>query len=117
MRALSNAVSGPVACPLLDERTGSCRVYAYRPATCRMYGFYVSREGNQWCDDIQTLHDAGMGNGVVLGNHQATQRELRDRCGETQSIVTWFERTQGKYVSRDQGAKITISRDNSRMDH
>lgn len=90
--ALSHAVSGPVTCPLLDDVTGTCRVYAYRPAACRMYGFYVSREGNQWCDMIQSLHEAGMGDGVALGNEQAIQRELHERFGAPQSIVTWFKK-------------------------
>ncbi len=94
LRALSNAATGPVPCPFLDEREGACRVYAHRPATCRMYGFYVSRDGNQWCDDIQTRHEAGMGDSVILGNYQALQRELNDRFGEVKAIVTWFEQMQ-----------------------
>jgi len=27
-----------VACPVLDEATGSCRLYEHRPAACRLYG-------------------------------------------------------------------------------
>jgi len=27
-----------LACPVLDESTGACRLYAYRPVCCRLYG-------------------------------------------------------------------------------
>ena len=33
-----------IVCPLLDVADGACRVYLQRPAACRMYGFYMSRD-------------------------------------------------------------------------
>lgn len=93
LRALSDGASGPVVCQFLDEQAGVCRIYHYRPAVCRMYGFYVSRHGNQWCEDIQACYEAGMGQGVVLGNAQAVQRELSEQFGESRSVVDWFEQT------------------------
>ena len=62
----------------------------HRPATCRMYGFYVSATGNRWCDDIQQRSEAGMTDGVVLGNHDAVERELTRQFGVAQSLVEWF---------------------------
>lgn len=34
------------ACPMLDLPSGSCRIYEYRPVTCRTYGFAWSKEGS-----------------------------------------------------------------------
>ncbi len=93
LQALADRASGPVVCPFLDEQAGACRVYHHRPAVCRMYGFYVSRDGNQWCDAIQASYDMGMGQGVVLGNAQAVQHELSERFGESRSVADWFEQT------------------------
>ncbi len=33
------------ACPMLDLPSGSCRIYDYRPVTCRTYGFAWSKDG------------------------------------------------------------------------
>lgn len=33
------------ACPMLDLPSGSCRIYEYRPVTCRTYGFAWSKDG------------------------------------------------------------------------
>ncbi len=93
LQALAHPASGPVVCPFLDEPAGICRVYHHRPAVCRMYGFYVSRQGNEWCGDIQARHEAGMGQDVVLGNAQAVERDLAERFGGARSIVEWFEQT------------------------
>jgi Fe-S-cluster containining protein len=43
------------ACPALDEATGRCDVYAWRPMTCRVFGPPVRM-------------DAGMGQGDALGH-------------------------------------------------
>ena len=94
LRELSEApVEGPLMCPLLEPEAGICLVYAHRPATCRTYGFYVSATGNMWCDDIQTRSEAGMTDGVVLGNQDAVERELARRFGATRSLVEWFRDT------------------------
>ncbi len=82
--------SGHVICPLLDRNAGACRIYAGRPAACRMYGFYVTRTGNLWCDDIQALDDAGELDGVVVGNGSAVGRQLRHQFGAPRPITDWF---------------------------
>ena len=41
---LSGQSSRPLICPMLDQATGSCTVYAHRPISCRTYGFYVHRD-------------------------------------------------------------------------
>jgi Fe-S-cluster containining protein len=93
IRALADWQDGPVTCPFLDETHGTCLVYAHRPAACRMYGFYVSRTDHWWCDDIQALYEAGVCDGVILGNQGAIERALHQQCGEVKSLVEWFEHT------------------------
>ena len=93
IRALAHWQSGPATCPFLDDAQGTCLIYAYRPAACRMYGFYVSRTDNWWCTDIQALYEAGVYDGVVLGNQSAIERALHQQCGEVKSLVEWFEQT------------------------
>lgn len=78
-----------IVCPLLDETNGECRVYQYRPVTCRMYGFYVGRDGNQWCGDIQALYESGELNEVIFGNYDAVQRDLQRQGGDSKSLYEW----------------------------
>ncbi|WP_256361368.1 YkgJ family cysteine cluster protein [Methylomonas koyamae] len=42
--ALAEQSVRPIACPLLDRASGSCRVYPQRPIACRTYGFYLQRD-------------------------------------------------------------------------
>lgn len=91
IRALAQAPQPHVMCPFLDDTSGACRIYAHRPAACRMYGFYVSHEGNWWCDIIEARHADGMGEGLILGNHRAMMRQCEAQFGEVKSIVAWFE--------------------------
>jgi Fe-S-cluster containining protein len=88
---LADWQDGPVACPFLDATHGTCLVYDHRPAACRMYGFYVSRTDHWWCADIQALYEAGIGDGVILGNYGAIERSLHQQCGEIKSLLEWFE--------------------------
>jgi len=83
-----------VVCPLLDQETGACRTYEYRPAACRMYGFYVSRHNNQWCEEIEVLYTSHQLDGVILGNFTATKEQLKRNFGEEKSIVEWYKSTK-----------------------
>ena len=90
IQALSSPDRGFITCPFLDDDTGGCLIYAYRPAACRMYGFYVSRQGNQWCQIIQGLDDAGELDGILLGNYDATRNAFSRHFGEVKSITEWY---------------------------
>jgi hypothetical protein len=43
-----------------------------------------------WCADIQALYEAGVCDGVILGNQGAMERALHQQCGEVKSLVEWF---------------------------
>lgn len=82
---------GFFTCPLLNKEKGECLVYVYRPAACRMFGFYVTRSGNRWCGMIQKRYEDGFAEGIMLGNQQSVDRMLMENFGETKSIAVWFE--------------------------
>lgn len=87
--ALAGPSSRPVVCPLLDQETGSCPVYAYRPVACRTYGFYVERGIGLYCCSIEVLAAEGGLEGVIWGNQEAIERRLA-ALGETRTLVEWF---------------------------
>jgi Fe-S-cluster containining protein len=89
--ALATQHSRPVVCPLLDQDTGACPVYAQRPVACRTYGFYVERDKGLYCHDIEAQVSAGQLDDVLWGNQDGVDQQLK-RLGETHSLVDWFQR-------------------------
>lgn len=83
-------VARPVVCPMLDQATGACPVYAYRPVACRSYGFYVQREKGLYCGDIEARVAGGDLADVVWGNQDAVDQQL-SRCGSSRTLVEWFQ--------------------------
>ena len=80
----------PVVCPLLDEASGACPVYAERPIACRTYGFYVQRGIGLYCEEIKAGVDRGELAEVVWGNQDAVDRSLSE-LGETRALNEWWE--------------------------
>lgn len=87
--ALAVSAARPVVCPLLDQSTGACPVYAQRPVACRSYGFYAQRELGLYCHDIESQVDEGRLADVVWGNHDAIDQRLAS-LGESRSLTEWF---------------------------
>lgn len=89
MAALAVETARPLTCPLLDQQTGACPVYAQRPVACRTYGFYVQRDKGLYCHGIETQAAAGALADVVWGNHDAVEQQLAG-LGEHLSLSDWF---------------------------
>ena len=85
IEALKGAVR-PIVCPFLED--GACLVYEARPVACRTYGFYVDRDGGQFCGLVDAL-DAE----VVWGSGAAVEAELAG-FGERRNLVSWWGRLQ-----------------------
>jgi Fe-S-cluster containining protein len=83
--------SGPFVCPLLDQTSGACPVYAQRPVACRTYGFYVQRDKGLYCQEIAALEERDGLREVVWGNHEAVEQQLR-QGGEPLPVHEWFAR-------------------------
>lgn len=94
MRALADEKSRPLTCPLLDQATNACPVYAQRPVACRTYGFYVQRDLGVYCLDIKSRVDDGSLADVVWGNHDAIDRRLAG-IGEKRLLTEWFAHWTG----------------------
>lgn len=91
MAALANQRERPVVCPLLDQSTDACPVYAQRPVACRSYGFYVQRDKGLYCADIESQVADGFLDDVVWGNHDAIDHRLAG-LGEALPLTDWFAR-------------------------
>lgn len=89
MTVLAEQSARPVVCPLLDETSGACPVYAQRPVACRTYGFYAQRDLGLYCHDIESRVAAGALADVVWGNHDAIDRQLAG-FGESRPLTAWF---------------------------
>jgi Fe-S-cluster containining protein len=89
VEALAEQQSRPIVCPMLNQETGTCRVYLYRPTACRTYGFYVQRDKGLYCKDIEAHVDIGALDNVVWGNQDAIDQQLKF-TGETRELTAWF---------------------------
>ena len=89
MAALADQKCRPVICPMLDQASGACPVYAYRPVACRTYGFYVQRDKGIYCQTLEEQAASGRFDGIIWGNHEAIERELA-ALGETRPLDAWF---------------------------
>ncbi len=65
-----------IVCPMLNQETGTCRVYPYRPTACRTYGFYVQRDKGLYCKEIETQVNSGRLDNVLWGNQDAIEELL-----------------------------------------
>ena len=86
---LTEQRSRPVVCPLLDQTTGACPVYAQRPVACRTYGFYVQRDKGLYCHEIESRVAEGALNDVVWGNNDGIDQRLRG-LGKSRPLTEWF---------------------------
>jgi len=77
----------PVVCPLLDEDSGACLIYAVRPVACRSYGFYAERDKVLGCHRIETV--ARESHDVVWGNHEALDARLA-QLGPARELFDWL---------------------------
>ena len=98
MSALADQKSRPIVCPLLDQSSNACPVYAQRPVACRTYGFYIQRELGLYCNEIESRVADGALADVVWGNHDAIDQRLAS-LGEARALTSWFEHWQnGKFT-------------------
>lgn len=88
--------SATTVCPLLDLERGACTVYEGRPAACRTYGFFASRDADLRCERVNAAieehepRDAHGTTGIVWGNHAAVERRLARAFGAARSLSDWW---------------------------
>lgn len=86
---LAELSSRPIVCPMLDQSSGSCLVYQYRPIACRTYGFYVHRDKGLYCQDIEAQVASRLLDNVVWGNQDAIDQQLKG-VGKARELTSWF---------------------------
>lgn len=95
---IQQSSSSSVVCPYLDEQEGACRIYESRPIACRTYGFFVARDHDQYCEQIETEVDRRREETIVWGNADAIRYELERMSGSPIS----FERHYAARIDIDQ---------------
>lgn len=95
MAALASQTTRPITCPLLDQASNACPVYAQRPVACRTYGFYVQRDLGLYCQDIESQVANDLLANVVWGNHDAIDQSIA-KLGESRALTSWFEQEKFK---------------------
>ncbi|NUP04961.1 MAG: YkgJ family cysteine cluster protein [Polyangiaceae bacterium] len=82
---------GPLACPILDEAKGACRIYQARPIACRTYGFYTERDAGLHCERVtRAIEEHANDEPILWGNGEAIHHRMHD-LGEPVSLRTWLE--------------------------
>lgn len=82
MQIASNNMPIHIVCPYLDENSGSCLIYDARPIICRIYGYFVARDGDFYCKFIETEVSSRGDSNVVWGNAEAIYNTLNQISGE-----------------------------------
>lgn len=100
IRLRMDEVQGPpYVCPFLDLEVGQCRIYEHRPLACRMFGFYVEREGGRYCEIIRDKVARSELREVVWGNHEAVE-VVANRMGERVDLREWRKLTGLLFFNR-----------------
>lgn len=87
-----NNVGLHIVCPYLDENEGACRIYDVRPIACRTYGFFVARDGNDYCQIIEdeVFSRTDVANDIVWGNADSIRSETERVGGELIPFETHY---------------------------
>lgn len=72
----AGTVGNAVVCPYLNETEGACRIYASRPIPCRTYGFFVARDHEQYCQQIEEEIRDRSEEAIVWGNAETLRQEV-----------------------------------------
>ena len=79
-----------VVCPYLDEQAGACQIYDSRPLACRTYGFFVARNHDQYCDQIEVeVNDNGEA-AIVWGNAESLRHDIAQLSGKSIAFETHY---------------------------
>ncbi|MCT7952718.1 YkgJ family cysteine cluster protein [Ancylothrix sp. C2] len=90
-----NIVGSHVVCPYLDENEGACRIYDARPIACRTYGFFVARNGSDYCQIIEkeVFSRTDAATDIVWGNAESIHNEIERVCGKLIPFDAHYQRS------------------------
>ena len=90
LQIVEQTLSAAVICPYLDKHEGVCRIYASRPLACRTYGFFVARDHDQYCDQIETEVNERSDATIVWGNAEALHHRIEQLSGAPISFAKHY---------------------------
>jgi len=89
-QSVEQTLGTAVVCPYLDEQEGACRIYESRPLVCRTYGFFVARDHDQYCKQIETeVKDRG-DDAIVWGHAEAIRQDCARLSGQPIAFETHY---------------------------
>ncbi|HEY9895535.1 MAG TPA: YkgJ family cysteine cluster protein [Candidatus Sericytochromatia bacterium] len=89
-QSVEQTLSVAVVCPYLDEQAGACRIYDARPIACRTYGFFVARDHDQYCGQIETeVNDRGDA-AIVWGHAESMRHDVERLSGQPIAFATHY---------------------------
>jgi Fe-S-cluster containining protein len=89
-QSVEPALSAVVVCPYLDEHEGACRIYDARPIACRTYGFFVARDHDQYCEQIETTVNDRGDTAIVWGHAEALRQDVARLSGQPIAFATHY---------------------------
>jgi uncharacterized protein len=84
-----DTLDSSVVCPYLNEQEGACRIYDARPIACRTYGFFVARDHDQYCQQIETIINQRGENAIVWGNAESVRHDIERISGAPIAFEQW----------------------------
>lgn len=80
-QVVEQTLGSAVVCPYLDEEARACLIYDSRPIACRTYGFFIARDHNQYCEQIETEVQTRRDEQIVWGNAEALRYKTERLLG------------------------------------
>jgi uncharacterized protein len=84
-----DTLDSSVVCPYLNEQEGACRIYDARPIACRTYGFFVARDHDQYCQQIETTINQRGETAIVWGNAESVRHDIERISGAPIAFEQW----------------------------
>jgi Fe-S-cluster containining protein len=80
-QSVEQTLGAAVVCSYLDEQAGACQIYDARPLACRTYGFFVARDQDQDCKQIEVeVNDRGDA-AIIWGYAEALRHNIARLSG------------------------------------
>ena len=89
-QSVEQTLSAAVICPYLDEQEGACRIYDARPLACRTYGFFVARDHDQYCEQIETAVNDRSETAIVWGHAESIRHDIERLSGKPIAFETHY---------------------------
>ena len=88
--SVEQTLSAAVVCPYLDAQAAACRIDDARLLACRRYGFFVARDQNQYCKQIETEVNDCSDAAIVWSHAEALHQDSARLSGPSITFATHY---------------------------